>query len=175
MKLMSKEELIVCNTFLKTIEDSLQLSKILIDSRCETVPYLYYILKDLLFKIDDPSIESLKDKIEVVLEEFERGSFLITNRGTLDLAWGLGIDTTDTGEIPYDQDTFVYSWTGFMSTLVTQVRLQHSTLLYSPPSTDCPPCSECIGKGDTTSDFENWTSGVYPEDEAYNNCGCSKW
>lgn len=173
MKWNEETDVLVYKSFINLLKDILQIPNLLIDERCEAIPYYYYILKDLLPKI--PRNSSLKDVLEFFLDEYDKGAFLITNRATLDLAWGLGISTEDgpfivCEEIPYDQDTFVFSWTGFMSTICTQIKLQHSEVLYTPKSTECP-CDTCTGRGETTEDYERWNSRVYPEDENY--CGCS--
>lgn len=67
-------------------------------------------------------------------------------------------------EIEYDQDRFIFCWTNVMTALCVRLKFQYAHLFSDIYDGEC---CKCGAKGQTTSDYEAWTSGVYPEDEMY--------
>lgn len=140
--------------------------------RCELLPYYTYILNFLSSKLILLGPDAtMSTKLQEVFNIFDWGTDLILAHGTLDLAWALGIETTDYYiegvELPYDQEYLVFAWSNAMTALSVRLKLQYSHLLYQSTNTDCHSCNNGCSVGLTTNDLENWKSGVYPEDEEY--------
>lgn len=166
--------------------------------RPELSPYitkiLQYLNKRLILLGDDSNIMTL---LQEVFDTFDYGADLICSKRTGVLAEEVGVlvdeenqgdsgegddiegDALDEGEeeegskeesdgwIDYDQERFVFSWTNVLSTLVLRLRFQYANLLYQAPEQGCG----CIcGKGETTADWEAYTSGVWPNEEE-----CDSW
>lgn len=135
---------------------------------CEFIPYYTYILKHLSDRLILLIDTDMKSRIQEVFDIFELGVEKIAACATLDLAWDLDIETSDFyiegREIPYNQEHLVFAWTSLYTSLCTRLKLQYSHLLYQSNNDICG----CVA-GETTKDFESWTSGVYPEDEEYPN------
>lgn len=89
-------------------------------------------------------------------------------------------------EYIYNQELFVFSWATIMSTLVTALRMIHSSWLNPPVYPGCP--CDCSARGETQTDWDAWKSGVWPNDEdttlgstasgtgtvvINNNCNCN--
>lgn len=136
--------------------------------KCELIPYITYILKYINKRLLLLNTEDIRILIQEVFDIHDKGADDIILGCTRNLIREIGIDEGDVWveneEIPYNQDRFIYSWSNVLTALVTRLKLQYSYLLNQPISNDCP--CECE-PGQDTKDFENWTSGVYPEDESY--------
>ena len=163
MKWDNKTGYISYNNYLNTVKVYLGISGIDYNMRCELAPYITYILgyvSNRLILVGEGM--DIKNYIQEIFDIFDYGSDKIISGGALDLAREIGITTDPTDEIVYDQDRFVFSWSNVLTALVMRIKYQYANLLTQPIITDCPcDCS----RGQTTKDYENWTSGVYPEDE----------
>lgn len=139
-----------------------------IDYICELAPYATYILKYLSEKLSLLEGQDFSILLEEVFNIFDTGSKMIIYGGARDLALEIGIDEGDVyienEEIPYNQERFIFTWTNIYSSLVTRLKLQYANLLTQSINLECP--CDCA-PGQTTYDYEKWTSGIYPEDENY--------
>lgn len=170
MKWNDKRGYLTYQSALQSLKAQLGISNIDYTLRCELAPYITYILDYLNKRIILLGSTDLKIKLQEIFDIFELGTDKIVSGAVLDLVWELGIDTgdiyVDDEEIPYNQDRFVFSWSNIMTALVVRLKFQYAALLAQPESNECP-CSNGCGHGQSTSDFESWQSGVYPEDEEY--------
>ena len=172
MKWNDENGFILFNSSLHTVESILGISQIDYIIRCELAPYVTYILDYLakrLIMLGDGL--DIKAYIQEIFDIYDWGADNIVNGTIKDMLVELGIDdsqeTVEEEEIPYNQDRFVFSWSNVLTALVVRLKFQYSSLLAQPIDTDCP-CDECGNtKGQTTEDFENWQSGVFPEDDSY--------
>lgn len=136
--------------------------------RCELIPYITYIYRYLHTSLIDLGPNSdLKTRIVKILDINTTGIDLIINHSTLDLVRRLGIsnstDYIEDEEIPYDQERFVYCWGHVLTTITYMLRLQYPQFFLPPrDNLDCH-CKKCHGQD--ASDYESWTSGVYPSEE----------
>lgn len=155
---------------LNYLEGSLELSGINFVLRTELAPYMTkiieYLNKNLINLGDDSDITT---KIQSIFDTFDYGANKIVGLDALTLAGEVGV--TDTGtetdtDVHYKQDLFVFSWTNLLTSLEERLKLQYASLLYQAPSQGCG-CS--CANGETWKDFENYTSGVTPEDEEYSS------
>ena len=143
--------------------------------RPELAPYLVYIIKHLNnLLVDAGESASTIDKLKVIFDEHERGADLIVGLKGINLAKEIGIETDNTWGsvndffVPYEEDRFVFCWTDVMSSLITRLKIQYAHLLVDPVIQGCK-CTCGCGTGETTKDWEKYTSGVWPEDEKYSN------
>lgn len=173
MKWNNEKGYVVFNKSLQYIKTKLGISKIDYIARCELAPYATYIIsylsKRLILLGDDLDI---KVYIQEIFDIHEWGADKIITGSIKDLLIELNIDEgqdlIEGEEIPYNQDRFIFTWSNILTALVVRLKFQYSSLLYQPIDLDAP-CDECGNvKGQTTSDFESWNSGVFPEDESYN-------
>lgn len=140
--------------------------------RCELIPYYTYILKFLVEKLIllGPGID-IKTMLQEVFDIYDWGTDKIVSQATLDLAWSLGIETTDYylegTDLPYNSEYLVFCWASAFTSLIVRLKLMYSHLLYQSIDNDCHTCNNGCSVGQTTEDLENWRSGVYPEDEEY--------
>ena len=170
MKWNDKRGYLTYQTALQSLKAQLGVSNIDYTLRCELAPYITYILDYLNKRIILLGTVNLKTKLQEIFDIFELGTDKIISGGVLDLVWELGMDTgdiyVDDEEIPYNQDRFIFSWSNIMTALVVRLKFQYASLLNQPESNECL-CSNGCSHGQSTSDFESWQSGVYPEDEEY--------
>lgn len=157
-------------TSLQGIKNSLGITGIDIADRCEFIPYYTYIFKYLNEKLVLLGTDAtIKDKILEIFNIFDWGTDKIILNSTLDIAWALGIETTDYYregiELPYNQEYLVFTWSNALTALCVRLRFQYAHLLYQS-TTDNNCCCGCC-PGPETSDVESWTSGIYAEDEEY--------
>ena len=146
--------------------------------RTELMPYYTYIFKyisERLILLGPDS--SINTKIQEIFDLLDWGTDLVISNSTLDLAWTLGIETTDYliegTDLPYNQEYLVFTWSNALTALSVRLKLQYSHLLYQSTTSDCGCCCNGCSTGLTTQDLENWTSGVYPEDENYSGTNSS--
>lgn len=138
--------------------------------RCELIPYITYIYRYLHTSLVDLGPNSdLKTRIVKILDINTTGLDLIISHATLNLARRIGIssstDYIEDEEIPYDQERLVYCWGHVLTTIIYMLRLQYPQYFLPPKDEpgDCH-CKKCHGQD--TADYESWTSGVYPVEEA---------
>ena len=165
MKWDKEQGYVEFKTAYKSIRNSLGLSEIDYISRTELAPYITKIFKYLneeLIMLGDKA--TLKEKIEKVMEILEKGANNIVDLKIEELEVSLDVlDKSPDDEVKYSKDRFIFSWTNIMSTLCQRLRLQYYDLLKPKLSDGECPC--CCGKGQTQKDWENWKSGIWPEDE----------
>lgn len=141
-----------------------------------------YISKIVRYLIDNIYLElgnsgTIEDKLTLVEEIFEKGADYICSEKAKDLAEEVLGKLSEN----YDQDRFVFCWSNVMSTILMRLKLQNPV-----KENKNRECGCCCGKGDSWETWEDFTSGVYPEDENYekeetqtisttetNVCGCS--
>lgn len=132
------------------------------------IPYYTYIMKYLNEKLILLGDTDIKSRVEKIFKIFELGAEKIAHKATLDLVRAVGIETDnlveDENNILYDQDRFVFAWSSFMTFLYLRLKLQYASLFKEEYDGEC---CRCGAKGQTESDYESWTSKVYPEDELY--------
>lgn len=139
--------------------------------RCDLAPYVTYILSYISGRLllMGPGV-GIQERLNEVFDIYTHGADLICLGAGNDLAWELGIGGEDIyvegSEIPYMPDRFIFAWADTLGALCCRLRLQYAGILYQGPSGDCG-CPECGGPGQTTYDYENYRSGIYPEDEEY--------
>ena len=140
----------------------------------ELAPYITSILKWISGKLIELGENSdIKEKLDLIFDLFEDGSVKIIALDGKSLAEEIGIGTEklssdDINYLTYEQDRFIFSWTNILSSLVERLKLQYASILQDPINQGCS-CS--CGRGETTKDWESYTSGVYSEDEEYSNYG----
>jgi hypothetical protein len=136
-----------------------------IDSENLLFPYVTYILEYVNNKLITLGIDTdIKQKINEVYRIFEQGSEKIIHEETMNLVREIGISTEESDEIPFSRDRFVFSWTNLLSTLCLRLKFQYAHLFKQESDGECCHCGT---RGQTTKDFESWTSRVYPDDEEY--------
>lgn len=173
MKWNNERGYLTFQTSLQGIKNSLNISAIDIVERCELMPYYTYIFKYLNERLVLLGTDvTIKEKIQEIFDIFDNGTSKIISNSTLDLAWELGIETTDYydegTDLPYNQEYLVFSWSNALTALCIRLKFQYSHLLYqSSNSNNCHCCCNGGSIGPTTNDIESWTSGIYPEDEEY--------
>lgn len=170
MKWNNEEGYIDYKNSLTSIKNLLSISQIdFFTLSCEIAPYVTYTLKYLNTRLVMLGEVDMVTKLNEVINIYEEGSMKIIFGGVRDLAFELGIDEGEDyiegEEIPYNQDRFIFSWTNVMTALSTRLKLQYSSLLMQPKNNECP-CNDC-DPGQSTKDYESWTSKIYPEDESY--------
>lgn len=157
-------------TSLSYLKSSLGINSLNIVEECDLMPYYTSILKYTVDRLVILGEVSIVDKVQEIFNIFNHGIEKIILNSTLDLAWEMNIETTDyyieNVEVPYNQEYLVFAWSNLFTFLTTLLKLKYSHLLYSS-NTSSNTCSNGCVMGMTTEDLENWTSGVYPEDECY--------
>ena len=171
MKWNDKNGYIIYKVALQNIKSILGISQIDYSLRCELAPYITYTLDYISKRLTLlPEGSDIKVSIQEIFDIKEHGETKIIYGDVDDLRRELGIDNgeiyVDNEEIPYNQDRFIYSWSNVITALLVRIKFQYQNLLYQNPINECPCGNEC-SPGQSVSDFENWTSGVYPEDESY--------
>ena len=171
MKWNDKNGYIIYKVALQNIKSILGISQIDYSLRCELAPYITYILDYISKRLTLlPEGSDIKVSIQEIFDIKEHGETKILYGDVEDLRRELGIDNgeiyVDNEEIPYNEDRFIYSWSNVITSLLVRIKFQYQNLLSQSPTNDCP-CGDSCSPGQTVTDFENWTSGVYPEDESY--------
>lgn len=169
----SKEGFRDYNISLSSLKKLLGIEMVDYEVRPELAPYLVYIIKHLNnLLVDAGESAGIIDKLKVIFDEQERGADMIVNLNGIELAKEIGIETDNTWGsvndffVPYEEDIFVFCWSNVMSSLITRLKIQYAHLLVDPIVQGCK-CT--CGTGETTKDWEKYTSGVWPEDEKYSN------
>lgn len=170
MRWNENEGYVKYNSSMTTIQNILGIGSIDIYLRPELSPYYTYIFSYLCSRLVmlGPGYD-IKTYIQEVFDTFSEGAEKIIFGAARDLAFEIGINDSDVyipnEEIPYCHDRFVFSWTNAMTTLCQLLKLTYSGL-FVQETEDCP-CA-CGGKRvNTCKDNEEWSSGVFPEDENY--------
>lgn len=172
MKWNSETGYIEYSRSLQNIKSILRISNLDYMMRCELAPYITYVIKYLDKRLillgEDIDIKSY---IQEIFDIYDWIGDKVVSDSIDDILIEMGIDKSQNyiegEEIPYNQDRFIFSLTNVITSLVVRLKFQYSSLLVQPIDTSCP-CNECGNvKGQTTEDFENWKSGVFPEDEEY--------
>lgn len=146
------------------LKNALGISQLDLDlERKVLLPYQTQIIEYLNKRLIALGSDNIKVKVQEIFDIFSWGADLICSKGAVELAWQVGIGTESEN---YDQDRFVFSWADLMSTLRLRLKLQYA-YLFAQDTAECEDCCCCGKPGDTTADYESWTSGVYPEDEVY--------
>ena len=143
-------------------------------------PYISRIIRFIVDNIyrDLGNSGSIEEKITLVEQLFEHGADYICS----ERAKELGDEVLGDTEENYDQDRFVFCWSNVMSVILMRLRIQNP--LKEERNSNCG-C--CCSRGDSWKTWDNYISGVYPEDENYeaeeqitsgeafdtNTCGCS--
>jgi len=127
------------------------------------LPYQTQIIDYLNTRLIKLGSDDIKAKLNEIFDIFDWGANLICTKSALELGETIGVEVNSE---EYDQDRFVFSWADLMSTLRLRLKLQYA-YLFADSSSDDDNCCSCCSKGETVSDYESWTSGVYPEDETY--------
>lgn len=161
------------NINLSALKEKLNIGIMDHEVRPELAPYLVPIIKHLNFiLIDFDNTNNFSEKLKAIFDEFDRGADIIVKELDADkLAREIGIDTSiptieSPGIIKYSKDRFIFCWSNVMSCLITRLKIQYAHLLVDPIVQGCK-CT--CGTGETTKDWEKYTSGVWPEDEKYSN------
>lgn len=90
-------------------------------------------------------------------------------------------ESQDNIDNPLEQDRFITTIIGFFSSLLTQLKIQYN-LGKQEQQNGCGKC--CCGEGEGQKEWEDWISGVWPEEErptippahstsSPSNCNCS--
>ena len=158
----TEECYVLYTQYLEYLKNSLGISQVdFYMVRPELLPYYTQIINYLNERLIILGTDDIKSKIIEILEIFDHGAELICSDGTLDLALEVGMDV-DYEE--YRCCRFVFSWTNALSTLCLRLKFQYAYLF--EPTYD-PFCCRCGAIGETYEDYESWTSGVFPNDEAF--------
>lgn len=170
---------ITYQTSLNYLKSYLGINKVEFVENCELIPYYTSVLKYTVEKLVILGDADMVTKIQEVFNIFNHGVEKILLNSTLDLAWELGIETTDYyvegAEIPYNQEYLVFVWSNFFTYLTTLLKLKYSHLLYDSTTDSCCSCNNGCSIGLTTEDLESWSSGVYPNDECYDSMNSSTY
>lgn len=136
-------------------------------------PALTAVMKYLAGKLVPLEESHILDKIALIREEYSRGADLICQEKTLTLAEEVGYQEENL-------ELLVFAWTNTLTTLYMKLINQYSALLCDDVVSPGCPC-ECIGE--TWKDYEEYTSGVWPEDDEFSfiendnsstsPCGCA--
>lgn len=167
MKWNDESGFLMFQTSVISIKSSLGITDLVLTDRSELAPYYTSILKFINDKLILLGNVSKSEKIKEVFNIFNYGAEKIISNATLDLAWDLGIETTDYykegTDIPYNQEYLVFSWSNLMTELCTILRLYYPLQVQG----DSVECNCTCSPGITVEDMESWGSGVYPEDCTY--------
>lgn len=171
MRWNDKNGYITYKQALQNIKSCLGIDKIDYSMRCELAPYITYILKYISDRLTLlPEGSDVKTYIQEFFDIRDHGEAKIVFYAVDELRCELGIDNgeiyVEGSEIPYNEDRFIYAWSNVLTAMLVRILFQYQNLLAQPESNDCPCNNEC-GRGQTTADYESWSSGVYPEDESY--------
>lgn len=133
--------------------------------RPELIPYLTYIYEYIngrLEKLGDKA--TIKTLVTEIFDIFDYGADKIIYDNAINLAFDLGISTTDCfvedKEIPYVHDRFVFAWTNALTGLCVRLKLQYSYLFSDTNSCECT-CSSA------QPNYDAYCSHIYPEDDNY--------
>ena len=133
----------------------------------ELTPYitftLEYISKRLILLGDN---KELKDLVQEVLDIYNYGAEKIISLESTELAEEIGIRVTqeETDEVEYETERFVFTWTNVLTSIVVRLRFLYPFLFADVYDGECCKCGV---RGENTTTYEAWRSGVYPEDEMY--------
>lgn len=171
MKWNDRNGYITYKQSLQNINSFLGIAKIDYSLRCELAPYITYILKYISDRLTlVPENSDLKTYIQEFFDIRDHGESKIISYAVDELRCELGIDNgeiyVEGSEIPYNEDRFIYAWSNVMTAILVRILFQYQNLLSQAKTDECP-CNNGCGKGQTTADYESWSSGVYPEDESY--------
>lgn len=140
-----------------------------VDSEERFIPYYTYIINyinEKLILLGEAA--DIKLKIDEVHKIFSYGAEKIAADATLDLVRAVGIETDteveDSNNIIFYQDRFVFAWTNFLTALYMRIKFQYANLFIEKIDGECCKCGP---RGQTTSDYESWSSKIYPHDELY--------
>ena len=169
MKWNEQEGYINYSTSLASIRSMLGVGALDFYLRPELSPYVTYILCYLNRKLINLGVVDIKTYIQEVFDIFDHGADLIIVGAAFDLAIEVGIDTGDVWiegqEVPYMQDRFIFCWSNVLTTITQILRLSYSGL-FAQEEEDCP--CKCGGTRITTNkENDEWSSGIYPNDENY--------
>ena len=139
-----------------------------VDSEENFIPYYTYVMEYINEKLVILGETDIKLRLDEVMRIMNYGAEKIASDATRDLVRALGIETDiveeDADNIVFNQDRFVFAWTGFMTSLWMRLKFQYANLFVEPINNEC---CKCGARGDTTSDYESWSSKVFPQDEVY--------
>lgn len=143
--------------------------------RTELAPYLLYITGYLAKELIELGKDAdITEKINRIFEISEHGADLIVGDDCRVLAEEIGMteimEEILPGYIEFNADRWNFCWSDALSSLSMRLKWNYSSLLVEPIEQGCP-CS--CGTGETTKDWEAYSSGVWPEDENYKGFGYS--
>lgn len=151
--------------------------------RPELAPYITnimkYISRELLL------ISDVRESVQRIFDIETEGADMIVEGNALELSEKIGglQDIDETDELKYDQELFIFSWSNILSSLSTRLKIMNASWLNKPIDAGCP--CQCT-HGETQLDWDNYMSGVWPNDEGtlveenttatssvQGTCGCS--
>jgi hypothetical protein len=158
----NQECYVLYTQYLEYLKNSLGISQVdFYTKRPELLPYYTKIVEYLNKRLIILGTEDIKSKIIEILDIFEHGADLICDGNVISLADEVDISYEDP---EYMCCRFVFAWTNALSTLCLRLKFQYAHLF--EPEYD-PFCCRCGAIGETYEDYESWTSGVFPNDEAF--------
>lgn len=169
MKWNSTDGYVTYKVALNFLEEALGVSSLNFSVKPDLAPYTTKILEYLNKKIVGIGEDSdMIDKVQLILDTYDYGETYIVNLDSDTLAAEVGVtdSLTDTNDVLYHQERFVYSWTNLITSLAERLKIQYMSLLYQPTSQGCS-CN--CGVGDNWKSYESYTSGINPEDEEYSS------
>lgn len=126
------------------------------------LPYYNMLVKYLNRKLIELGSDSIKDKVQLVLDQYDFCADCVCEEKVLELAeLILGSGASDE---EYREERFVFSLADFFSSLRMRLKFQYINLFRQEPSGECCTCGPA---GQTEEDYESWTSNVFPNDEEY--------
>ena len=143
--------------------------------RTELAPYLLYITGYLAKELIELGKDAdITEKINRIFEISKHGADLIVGDDCRVLAEEIGMteimEEILPGYIEFNANRWNFCWSDALSSLSMRLKWNYSSLLVEPIEQGCP-CS--CGTGETTKDWETYSSGVWPEDENYKGFGYS--
>ena len=139
-----------------------------VDTEEKFIPYYTYVMEYINEKLVLLGETDIKLKIDEIHKIFSYGAEKIAADATLDLVRAVGIETDtieeDANNIVFNKDRFVFAWTNFLTCLYMRIKFQYANLFVEAYDGEC---CKCGAKGQTVSDYESWSSKVFPHDELY--------
>lgn len=126
------------------------------------LPYQVVIIKYLNRELIQLGTDSIKAKIERVLEIFKEGECrIVEDMEPRKFAEEIRCDIESEN---FHCCRFVFAWTNLLTALCIRLKFQYAYLFSQEYD---GKCCKCGTRGQTTKDYESWVSNVFPEDELF--------
>lgn len=175
LKLCNNSQTVQLQTLLVSLQNQLGLSCLKWYRHEELEPYVIAILNYLNSRLILSGACTILQRLQEFTDFYDKGMELILSRETKELAFIVGIDTSDP---EYREEIFTLAWGTFMSSIYMQLMYNFAGVFddSSVSSYDChsgchnSDCESLLGSGVTSS---LGGSGSWQSSSVYGNCGCN--